>query len=164
MNWTPSQFSPNCQPNLIKFCRNITVGTHKFNQSSGKAKTRTGDRKTSVKNYNEKNNSDATYTSLLSGMHRTNGISQLFGGETESLLRHFRLKKAVKTSTVAEQLVNLQAEATLLSGRGEWRQRSFVAVFLLLFFLAFLALSSQHFLSLIISYISVPHELFLYKL
>ena len=97
-------------------------------------------------------------------MHRTNGISQLFGGETESLLRHFRLKKATRTSTVAEQLVNLQAEATLFRGRGEWRQRTFVAVFLLLFFLAFLALSSQHFLSLIISYISVSRELFLYKI
>ena len=96
-------------------------------------------------------------------MHRTNGISQLFGGETESLRRHFWLKKATKTSTLAEQLVNLQADATLFRGRGEWRQRTFVAVFLLLFFLAFLALSSQHFLSLIISYISVSRELFLYK-
>ena len=151
LNWTPSQFSPNCQPNFIKFCRNITGGTHAFSQSSRMAKTGAGDWKTSAENYTGK----TAVTSLLTRMHRTNDISQLFGGETESLLRHFRLKQATKTSTVAEQLVNLQAEATLFRGRGEWRQRTFVAVFLLLFFLAFLALSSQYFLSLIISYISV---------
>ena len=101
---------------------------------------------------------------LLSGMHRRNAISQLFGGETESLLRYFRFKKAAKTSTVAEQVVNLQAYETLFRGRDEWRQRTFVAVFLLLFFLAFFALLSQHFLSLIISYISLSCELFLYKI
>ena len=102
---------------------------------------------------------------LLRGIHSTKGISHLSGGQTESLLRHFRFKRATKTSTVvAEKLVNLQTEATLPRGKGEWRQRSFVAVFLLLFLLAFLALSSQHFLSLIISYISVSHELFLYKI
>ena len=71
----------------------------------------------------------------------------------------------MKISTVvAEQLVNLQAETTLLRGRGERRQRSFVAVFAFVVFLAFLALSSQYLLPLIISYISASPELFLYKL
>ena len=54
LNWTPFQISPNCQPNLINFCRNITGSVHTFNQSSGKTKTRTGNRKTSEKNYNGK--------------------------------------------------------------------------------------------------------------
>ena len=94
-----------------------------------------------------------------SGMHSANGVSHLLSGKTKSLLRHFawkeaaRKKYAVRAAGIFHNMYS--RKRNLFSGRSEWRQGMFVAVFLLLFFSAVSIFLSRHFFLLTINYIYI---------
>ena len=101
-------------------------------------------------------------------MHSANGAPHLLNGKMKSLLRHFawkeaaRKKYAVRAAGIFHNIYS--RKRNLFSGRSEWRQGMFVAVFLLLFFSAVSILMSRHFFLLTINYIYIQLQLFLCKI
>ena len=112
---------------------------------------------------------DITYTfQSPSGIHSANGVLHLLSGKVKFLLRHFarkgaaRKKYAVRAAGVFHNIYS--RKRNLFSGRSEWRQSMFVAVFLLLFFCAVSILIPRHVFALTINYIYIQLQLFLYKI
>ena len=100
-------------------------------------------------------------------MHSANRVPQLLSGKAKSLLRHFAWKEAagkkyaVRAAGIFHKIYS--RKRNLFSGRSEWRQGMFVAVFLLLFFSAVSIFLSRYFFLLTINYIYIQLQLFLYN-